>query len=57
MKLFYILIISLVITGCSNEPSITQKDKIVHKHIQSNKQEAKIAQEEYNKIKNQRINT
>ena len=57
MKLFYILSISLVITGCSNEPSITQKDKIVHKHIQSNKQEAKIAQEEYSKIKNQRINT
>jgi len=54
---FFILIISLFIIGCTDTPPLTQKGKTIHKHIQSNKQEAKLAQEEYDKIKNQRINT
>ena len=62
MKNFYIyikaltIIIILIINGCTNEPSLLQKHKDVHNHIQSNKQEAKQAQKEYSQIKKQRTN-
>jgi len=47
----------LFIYGCNNEPPMKQDKTDVHKHIQLNQQEAKIAQDEYNSLKKQRINT
>jgi hypothetical protein len=44
------------ITGCSDTPNISEKDKTIQKHIDMNKQEAQQAQNEYNKIKNERTN-
>jgi hypothetical protein len=56
MNRFILIPLSFII-GCNYTPTVTQKGQTVHNHIQSNQQEAKLAQEEYNKIKKQRINT
>jgi len=57
-KLLYIFIYIMFIniTGCSDTPNISEKDKTIQKHIDMNKQEAQQAQNEYNKIKNERTN-
>ena len=57
LKSVFIINILLFTIGCTPMPSIYSKKSTIHKNIESNKQEAKLAQEEYNKIKNQRINT
>ena len=57
IRVLYMSIISFFIIGCTNIPYISQQNKTVHKHIKSNQQEAKLAQEEYKQIKNKRINS
>jgi outer membrane biogenesis lipoprotein LolB len=55
---FFLLVAFFFLTACSNiAPQLpTNKDKAVSNHIQKNKEEARLAQLEYERLKNEREN-
>jgi len=56
MKYFSLLVV-FILTACNNQPELhTKQDKEIAKHIQNNKDEARLAQLEYEQLKNKRKN-